>query len=197
MFRKKEVVEYSQEELDKLEDYILDTLKKGFNDDDIKKKLLGVGWSEGVILDKIAKSKKIILEGKYKEEVPKTELVEYKEPEIIVKKKKIHKKKGDNMFGRMKPEEAGHYLRDIESDKKFFVEDGRVLGNMYELMESLKDMDEETFEHHVNKERNDFKNWVRDVIGDKALAKSVTRGNKRVLCAKVDKRVKQLQIIAR
>ena len=192
--RKKKVVEYSEEDLDKLEYYVLDTLRKGFNDDAIKKKLIKVGWSEEVILEKLAKCKKTILEDKYKEIIPETELIEFKEHSLEYDQKK--KKRGDSMFGRMKPEEAGYYLRDIEADKRFFVNDGRALGNMNELMESLKDMDEETFNHHVNKEKNDFMNWVKDVVGDKVLAKWVARGNKKVLCARVEKRVKQLRKIA-
>jgi hypothetical protein len=38
---------------------------------------------------------------------------------------------------------------------------------------TLLNMDDSTFAHHVNQERNDFFNWVNDIYGDKALSSTV------------------------
>ena len=49
------------------------------------------------------------------------------------------------------------------------------LNNGKKLMESLKDMDQDLFSFHVNKQHNDFANWVRDVFGEKELARRISR----------------------
>jgi hypothetical protein len=35
-------------------------------------------------------------------------------------------------------------------------------------------MEPRVWEHHVNAERNDFANWVRDVMGDRYLAHKIS-----------------------
>jgi hypothetical protein len=35
-------------------------------------------------------------------------------------------------------------------------------------------MEPRVWEHHVNGERNDFANWVRDVMGDRYLAHKIS-----------------------
>ena len=44
---------------------------------------------------------------------------------------------------------------------------------MRELAEALASMTEETFAYHLNAEKKDFSNWVRDIIGDKKLAEEL------------------------
>ena len=66
-------------------------------------------------------------------------------------------------------------LMEIPPQKKFFLCNGEVIGDVHELMEKLKTMDEGVFKHHVNVERNDFANWVRDVFMDKKLARDLAR----------------------
>ena len=60
-------------------------------------------------------------------------------------------------------------------NKEFHLQDGRVLKNVKELLEALQGMSDEVFNHHVNAERNDFANWVRDVFGAKPLATQMKR----------------------
>jgi len=57
----------------------------------------------------------------------------------------------------------------------FYLNNGKKLKNIAELMESLKDMDQDLFSFHVNEQRNDFANWVRDVFGEKELARRISR----------------------
>ncbi|MBU0636076.1 hypothetical protein KKE06_03550 [Candidatus Micrarchaeota archaeon] len=50
------------------------------------------------------------------------------------------------------------------------LENGITLKSLCDLAEVLPALDEETFEKHTNKEKNNFSDWVRNVIGDKTLA---------------------------
>jgi HD superfamily phosphohydrolase len=61
----------------------------------------------------------------------------------------------------------------MEPDKYFWLHDGRALKSLKELSDSLENMPGDVFSHHVTKERNDFSNWIKDVIGDKDLAQRV------------------------
>lgn len=65
---------------------------------------------------------------------------------------------------------ARKWLAGVPEDKVFWVQDGRVLKNLADLEAALKEMSEETFRYHLNESKNDFSNWVRDVIGDEKLA---------------------------
>lgn len=86
-------------------------------------------------------------------------------------------------------------LRDVEGDKCFWANNGAVIKNLYELHNSLETMDEATFNHHVNEGRNDFYNWVRDVIHDKKLANRLAKLKTRAEIAKsVKERVNELTV---
>jgi hypothetical protein len=74
---------------------------------------------------------------------------------------------------KMTKKRAARLLSDVPDDKRFYCADGRVLKNLSELGNALNDMSVETFAHHSSEERNDFANWVRDVIGDKTLARDL------------------------
>ena len=66
-------------------------------------------------------------------------------------------------------------LRDVAQDKVFWCRDGRLLKNLDELAAALQEMSDETYHHHVTGEKNDFSNWVWDVIGDATLAAELYR----------------------
>ena len=61
-------------------------------------------------------------------------------------------------------------LSDVEPEVYFWLNDGTVIKNLKELYEAMKTMDNNTFSHHVNEQKNDFHNWVRDIHKDKRLA---------------------------
>jgi len=61
----------------------------------------------------------------------------------------------------------------VHHEKQFWVNDGNVLKNLKELPGALRNMNNETFLHHVNEQKNDFANWIEDVIGEKNLADEV------------------------
>ena len=52
-------------------------------------------------------------------------------------------------------------------------------------------MDSETYKHHVYEERNDFENWVRDVIKDEKLAYAMSKtGSQQEMLEKLRNRIK-------
>lgn len=60
-----------------------------------------------------------------------------------------------------------------DPEKHFFLHGGGTLTTLDELFAELQTMDRHVYDHHVNEERNDFANWVRDVMGDRFLAKNI------------------------
>ena len=67
-------------------------------------------------------------------------------------------------------DEARKYLSDVASEQCFWVNNGPILKNLEELANVLPEISDDTFQHHVNNEKNDFSNWIKDVVGDQQLA---------------------------
>ncbi|MBR9705798.1 hypothetical protein GOV14_02065 [Candidatus Pacearchaeota archaeon] len=64
----------------------------------------------------------------------------------------------------------------MEQSQCFYVCDGQVLTSIGDLAGSLKhDMSDDAFKFHCNTDKNDFVNWISDVVGDKKLSKSLAR----------------------
>jgi len=79
---------------------------------------------------------------------------------------------------------AQEMLGDVPQEKQFWCQDGRVVKNVRELEAALREMTEETFRHHSNEAKNDFSNWVRDVIGDEKLSRDLRKSTTRAQAAK-------------
>lgn len=79
---------------------------------------------------------------------------------------------------------AEERLADVPKEKRFWCSDRRVLKNLPELETALKEMSEETFRYHSNETKNDFSNWVRDVIGDEKLSRDLQKSTTRAEAAK-------------
>jgi hypothetical protein len=62
----------------------------------------------------------------------------------------------------------------------FRCHDGSVFTDVNELAAGLATMADETFAYHSNLEKQDFSNWVRDVIGDKKLANDLAGADSRL-----------------
>ncbi len=60
-------------------------------------------------------------------------------------------------------------------DRCFWVNYGPALGNLLELRDTLREINEEQFKHHVNEIRNDFADWVKDVLKDKKTALQIKK----------------------
>lgn len=64
-------------------------------------------------------------------------------------------------------------LGEAPEEYHFILKDGKKLKNVFELVDSLKDMHEEVFREHVNEVRNDFANWLEDIFNERSLAEEL------------------------
>jgi hypothetical protein len=95
---------------------------------------------------------------------------------------------------KISKEEANKRLGDVPDEKRFWCQDGRVIKNLKELEEALNDMSDETFHYHLGEGRNDFSNWIRDVVGDNKLANDLSKAKSRIQASKtVAQRISFLQ----
>jgi len=91
-------------------------------------------------------------------------------------------------------EVARLWLADAPQDKLFWCQDGRAMKNLGELATALREMSEETYSYHAKEDKNDFSNWVRDVIGDVTLARQLQKAATQATAArKVETRLGQLR----
>lgn len=77
------------------------------------------------------------------------------------------------------PEDAKSILSDVNPDQQFNLHMGTSIVNLEELAEALEIMNDVTFKHHVTKEKNDFSNWVRDIIRDIDLSNDLLKAKTR------------------
>ncbi len=57
----------------------------------------------------------------------------------------------------------------------FWINNGPILNNIKDLKNALKKMNEETFKYHVNKEKNDFAVWIKNVMQNETLANKLAK----------------------
>jgi hypothetical protein len=95
---------------------------------------------------------------------------------------------------KISKEEANRRLWDVPDEKHFWCHDGKLLKNLGELEKALIDMRDETFHYHLGEGRNDFSDWVRDVVGDNKLANDLGKAKSRIQSSKaVARRISFLQ----
>lgn len=85
---------------------------------------------------------------------------------------------------RVTKELAQKFLSDVPEHHHFWVNNGPVLKNLKELTLAFKDMEDGTFVYHANKEKNDFSNWVSQIVGDEKLAKDIFKSRNKVFAFK-------------
>ena len=85
-------------------------------------------------------------------------------------------------------------IKNVPAYKVFLCNDGSIYNNIEELQKALKSMSNETFNYHVNSEKNDFANWIYDVIGDIKLANNLrTIYDKKNTIKKIDTRISYIK----
>ena len=67
-------------------------------------------------------------------------------------------------------EEVKRIIADVPPDLGFWICSGHVVRNLYELLDNMQHMSQDTFIYHVNDIKNDFERWVREVVKDYDLA---------------------------
>ena len=65
--------------------------------------------------------------------------------------------------------------QDAPVGKFFRSGEGIIAKNAFDLLNLLKIMDERVFKMHVTEKKNDFASWIHSVIGDKELAKKLSK----------------------
>jgi len=85
---------------------------------------------------------------------------------------------------KISKEEANRRLGDVSDEKRFWCHDGKLVKNLGELEKALSDMSDETFHHHAGQGRNDFSNWIREVVGDEKLSKDLSKAKSRIQAGK-------------
>lgn len=71
------------------------------------------------------------------------------------------------------------FMEDVHPNSRFYTWDGSVLNNISDLYDHLLNMDNLTYSHHVTKNKNDFHNWIKDVIKDQQLADNILQSSSR------------------
>lgn len=85
-------------------------------------------------------------------------------------------------------------LLNVPDEHVFRLKDGHTIKNLHSLLIHLIGMDDNTFSHHVNEEKNDFHNWVRHVVQDPHLAGKIHKAKCRKKMARVvEKHIRQLE----
>ena len=64
-------------------------------------------------------------------------------------------------------------LGDAGSDKEFRFCNGLHIKNLHELLLAFEAIEDDVYQFHANNEKNDFSNWVKDVLGDEELASNL------------------------
>ncbi len=80
-------------------------------------------------------------------------------------------------------------------DRCFWTSDGKILRDLEELADALHGMEDEIFAHHVTKDKNDFANWVEDVLLDDDCAEALRKARKSSTAQKVV--IKQLKLYSK
>jgi hypothetical protein len=71
-------------------------------------------------------------------------------------------------------------------EKCFWVHYGPIVGSLSELLRALKeDIHDEQFLYHVNKGKNDFAVWIKEVLHDESCAKKFNRAKTRTTAIKI------------
>ena len=91
-------------------------------------------------------------------------------------------------------EDVERILADVRPEQCFWVNNGPIVRNLQEMADALAYMKDKTFKHHVNNEKNDISNWVRDVLKDEELANDIARiKSKENILSKVQSRIRKLE----
>ncbi len=80
--------------------------------------------------------------------------------------------------------DAERLLGNAPEEYTFECCDGRIFRNMKDLLEAFASMTDETFAFHANAEKNDFSNWIKDIIRDDKLARDLGKSASRAEAAK-------------
>ncbi len=77
------------------------------------------------------------------------------------------------------PKKKPHVFSDCEEKHHFVLKDGNKVTNLFDLAAKMEQMNQEVYGHHVNEEKNDFSNWIKDVYEEPEIAQKVSKAQNR------------------
>ena len=100
------------------------------------------------------------------------------------------------MFGEDLKVLRERVLSDCPYGLEFWTCHGTIVKNIYDLKSTIRGLNEYAFRYHVNEDnkKNDFAEWINDVLGDSKLAKRLTGViDKNKYMEVIEKRIKQFE----
>ena len=86
------------------------------------------------------------------------------------------------------------FLENVPEKYAFYLKNGKKLLNINNLAKELVAMPNDVFYHHVTPERNDFHNWIRDIVLDLELADRILKAKTKEEAAKIiNDRIKEIK----
>lgn len=98
---------------------------------------------------------------------------------VLVKGKKPITAKSKKQKVEIKEEQLKEIPKEKPDEHFFVLADGKTLKDLADLADALETMSNKTFKHHVNESKNDFSNWVRDVLKEGELAEEISEAKNR------------------
>ena len=92
--------------------------------------------------------------------------------------KKTVKKSTKKSTKKASPKEVRALVCAIDQEC-FWTRDGSILRDLRDLHVVVSSMDDEIFFHHVNKDKNDFADWVEYVLQDRDCAEALRKAKKK------------------
>ena len=78
----------------------------------------------------------------------------------------------------VKKSEGQKMLKKARGAACFWTRDGLILENLVTLSNALKSMPDEEFHYHVTRDRNDFADWVEQILEDADCAAALRKSRK-------------------
>lgn len=72
-----------------------------------------------------------------------------------------------------KENEEEHTEKIAEGEQRFFLKNGEAISSLRELRDRLSTMDEDTFNYHVSKDKNDFSSWIKEILLEPGLSEEI------------------------
>ena len=87
-------------------------------------------------------------------------------------------------------------LAKVPLQVSFWLCTNENLRSLNDISDALQKATDDVFRYHVNRDKNDFETWIRDIIKDKDLAREIARVKTRdTLIRKITERVDELDSI--
>ena len=95
-----------------------------------------------------------------------------------IKKKKVATSTKKTASAKKSPRKKK--IKEAPDEACFWVHNGPIIKSLPELKKALKEMTDEQFAFHTERDGNDFARWIKDVLEHSTCAKRVEKaGNKK------------------